>query len=50
MLGLDFTVMASSFEEREQVDPTATPAEQVMAAAGEGGRGFSPYSPRSGDR
>ncbi|HHT06664.1 MAG TPA: septum formation inhibitor Maf [Hydrogenispora sp.] len=33
MLGLDFTVMASSFEEREQVDPTATPAEQVMAAA-----------------
>ncbi|NLC54154.1 MAG: septum formation inhibitor Maf [Firmicutes bacterium] len=33
MLGLDFTVMASSFEEREQVDPATTPAEQVVAAA-----------------
>ena len=33
MLGLDFTVMASSYEERAQPDPAATPAEQVMAAA-----------------
>lgn len=33
MLGLDFTVMASSYEERAQPDPAATPAEQVMATA-----------------
>lgn len=33
MLGLDFTVMVSTFEERECIDPSTAPAELVMATA-----------------
>ena len=48
MLGLDFTVMVSSFEEREQMDPSSHPGGAGHGGgAGEGGRGFSPYLARA---